>query len=156
MHVLPYLEQQALYEQFHLDEPWDSEHNRALIAKMPDVFREPANSLPQGKTPYLAVTGPGTAFDDPETGPALSTFTDGTAKTIVLVEANTDQGVEWTRPEDWQFDPNDPTRGLGGLRPTVFLAATADGRIHAIPNDTKPEKVGAMMTRAGREPVTVP
>ena len=31
----PYIEQQALYNQFHLDEPWDSEHNKSLIAKMP-------------------------------------------------------------------------------------------------------------------------
>ncbi|MEQ8837542.1 MAG: DUF1559 domain-containing protein, partial [Lacipirellulaceae bacterium] len=28
--VLPYIDQQALYNQFHLDEPWDSEHNLKL------------------------------------------------------------------------------------------------------------------------------
>ena len=39
--ILPYLEQEALYKQFHLDEPWDSPHNRTLIARMPTVYRCP-------------------------------------------------------------------------------------------------------------------
>jgi hypothetical protein len=29
VHILPYLEEQALYSQFRLDEPWDSEHNQS-------------------------------------------------------------------------------------------------------------------------------
>ena len=36
--VLPYIEQNALYEQFHLDEPWDSPHNLALLPKMPGTY----------------------------------------------------------------------------------------------------------------------
>ena len=45
--ILPYLEQTQLYNSFHRDEPWDSEHNFKLLAKMPDVFRvgiEPKDS----------------------------------------------------------------------------------------------------------------
>ena len=33
VHILPFIKQRELYEQFHLDEPWDSEHNRKLIAR---------------------------------------------------------------------------------------------------------------------------
>src|SRR5262249_54155708 len=29
--ILPFIEQDNLYQQFHLDEPWDSEHNKKLI-----------------------------------------------------------------------------------------------------------------------------
>ncbi|HWB00846.1 MAG TPA: DUF1559 domain-containing protein, partial [Pirellulales bacterium] len=29
--LLPYVDAKALYDEFHLDEPWDSEHNRKLI-----------------------------------------------------------------------------------------------------------------------------
>ncbi len=36
--ILPYIEQQDLYKQFHLDEPWDSEHNKKLLAKMPVIY----------------------------------------------------------------------------------------------------------------------
>ena len=33
VHILPYIEHLALYDEFHLDEPWDSERNKALIAR---------------------------------------------------------------------------------------------------------------------------
>src|SRR5262249_22217463 len=36
--ILPYIEQQALYNQFKRDEPWDSEHNKKLLAKMPAIY----------------------------------------------------------------------------------------------------------------------
>src|SRR5262249_9748983 len=41
--ILPYLDQQALYGQFHLDEPWDSPHNKTLIDKMPNIFATPSS-----------------------------------------------------------------------------------------------------------------
>jgi len=147
--ILPMLGEEALYSQFRLDEPWDSEHNRALIPKMPEVFKCRGGNFPAGETPYLAVTGPGTAFDDPENGRSLSELTDGDSKTILLVEA--DRAVEWTKPEDWQFDPGDPRRGLGTLRESGFLAGFADGRIDFIDTEAWAEKVSSMMTRAGGE-----
>ncbi len=58
--VLPFLGEQALYDQFHLDEAWDSPHNRALISKMPAVYRCPAENegiAVGGKTRYLARAG---------------------------------------------------------------------------------------------------
>ena len=42
--ILPYLtadEDAALYHQFNLKEPWDSEHNKKFIAKMPKVYESP-------------------------------------------------------------------------------------------------------------------
>ncbi len=39
VHVLPFIEHMPLYKEFHLDEPWDSEHNRKLIERMPEVYR---------------------------------------------------------------------------------------------------------------------
>lgn len=147
--ILPMLDQQALYEQFHLDEPWDSEHNRPLVEKMPDVYRSPNDDLPPGETPYQAVTGPNTAFDDPMVGRAIRDFIDGTSNTILVVEA--DQGVIWTKPEDWELDPASPFRGLGKMRPLGFLAGFADGHAAFIDNDTDPATVKALMTRDGKE-----
>ena len=37
VHILPYLGQNKLYEQFKLDEDWDSPHNAPLAENMPDV-----------------------------------------------------------------------------------------------------------------------
>src|SRR5262249_4943269 len=39
--ILPYIEQGALYQRFKLDEPWDSEHNKKLIAHMPKLYAAP-------------------------------------------------------------------------------------------------------------------
>jgi hypothetical protein len=156
VHILPFIEQQALYEQFHLDEPWDSEHNRALISQMPEEFKVPGDKVPLSLTSYLLVTGPGTAFGDGTTGPQVRDIRDGTSSTIVLVEANPDQAVEWTKPEDWQFDPTNPTRGLGAMRPRGFLASTADGAVHFINDDIGPDAIRAMMTSDNGEDVFVP
>ena len=38
--ILPYLEQDTLYKQFKLDEPWDSPHNKKLIRQMPGRQRQ--------------------------------------------------------------------------------------------------------------------
>src|SRR5690606_13567468 len=55
--LLPFLEEGALYNEFHLDEPWDSDHNKKLIARMPAVYRSPNSKAPAGKTIYLGVGG---------------------------------------------------------------------------------------------------
>jgi hypothetical protein len=151
VHILPYLGEQDLYEQFHLDEPWDSEHNRALFARMPAVFKDPNLRLPQGETSYLAVTGPGTAFGDGTAAPSIRDFTDGLSTTIMFVEANPDQAVVWTKPADWKFNPDNPTNGLGKARLGGFLAAFADGSTDFIQNQSDPVKVRALMTRDGDE-----
>jgi hypothetical protein len=155
VHILPFVEEQALYEQFHLDEPWDSEHNRALIARMPEIYKDPNFRLPEGMTSYLAVTGPGTFFGDGTTAPRIREITDGTANTFMIVEADADQAVVWTRPDDWDYDPNNPTHGLGAMRLGGFLAGTGDGALHFIQNDMPAHIIRAMMTRSGEENVNI-
>src|SRR5262249_19251820 len=44
VHILPFLGQKALYDEFHKDEPWDSEHNKTLISRMPAVYTCPSGS----------------------------------------------------------------------------------------------------------------
>jgi RNA polymerase sigma factor (sigma-70 family) len=58
--LLPYLEQDQLFKQFKLDEPWDSEHNLKLLAKMPAVYRVGFEAKDSGHTYYQAFAGPGT------------------------------------------------------------------------------------------------
>jgi uncharacterized membrane protein YhaH (DUF805 family) len=150
VHILPYLEEQALYEQFHLDEPWDSPHNKALIAKMPMVYEVPGAEFPSGETSYLAVTGPNTAFGDGSSGMRFRDMVDGTSRTILFVEA--DQSVPWTKPDDYQFDPQNPVQGLGTRRLGGFLAAFGDAHIDFLRPDDPTEQIGEKMTATGREP----
>ena len=53
--LLPLLGCQELYEQYQLDEPWDSEHNQSLLAKMPDVYRSPLDHPTSTNTSYFGV-----------------------------------------------------------------------------------------------------
>src|ERR1700721_4145755 len=36
--ILPFVEEQALWMQFKMDEPWDSPNNKKLIEKMPKLY----------------------------------------------------------------------------------------------------------------------
>jgi hypothetical protein len=56
--MLPMLGENALFKEFKLDEPWDSEHNKALIPKMPEVFKSPGKDAGPGRTHIRAFTGP--------------------------------------------------------------------------------------------------
>jgi type II secretory pathway pseudopilin PulG len=133
VHVLPYLEGQNLYEQFHLDEPWDSEHNRQLIAQMPAVYQNPSlgSENTQGKTTYLQVTGKGALFNGKK-GPSFAEISDGTSNTIAVVEADPGKAADWTKPDDLKLDPENPTAGLGGLRGGQFMALFCDGSVRMI------------------------
>jgi type II secretory pathway pseudopilin PulG len=151
VHILPFIEEQALYEQFRLDEPWDSEHNKALIARMPQVFQNPNFPNEPGKTNYLAVVGDECIFNGTKDGVRLQDITDGTSKTIALVEADADQAVEWTKPDDWEYNAETPNAGLGNLRPGVWMAAISDGSVQAVAEQIDLNVLKAMFTRAGGE-----
>ncbi len=150
VHILPFLEEEKLYREFHLDEPWDSEHNRTLIPRMPEAFKNPKlNEL--GKTNYLAVVGKECVFDGSPKGLGLEHITDGTSKTIAIVEVNSDLSVEWTKPQDWNFDRANPTQGLGKIWPDGWYAAWVDGSIRRVENGESADQVGIQFTCAGRE-----
>lgn len=135
VHILPFIEESRLYEQFHLDEPWDSEHNQALISKMPGVYLDPSSSLSpeMGKTHYLGVQGEHRAFSGTKQGRRLREITDGTSNTIMVLQVNEKNTVPWTKPEDWQPDDKDPLHGLSGsMHPGIFGAAYCDGSVRSI------------------------
>ena len=78
--LLPFVEENQLYHQFHLDEPWDSPHNKPLLAKMPEVFKPRSATLrAAGKTTLLVPVGKQTIFGPPE-GVAIREITDGTVE----------------------------------------------------------------------------
>jgi hypothetical protein len=153
VHVLPFLEQNDLYQQFHLDEPWDSEHNRQLVAQMPEVFAGPNANLEPGKTNYLAVVGEQCAFNGTKDGLRLQDITDGTSKTIWLVEADPARAVEWTKPDDLQINAENPHDGLGNVRPGGWLAAFIDGHVSFVSDSLDLQTLKALLTASGGEAI---
>ncbi|MBA4062321.1 MAG: hypothetical protein C0501_01180 [Isosphaera sp.] len=148
--LLPFLGEEALYKEFKLGEPWDSEHNKKLIPKVPKVFASPGKAAPEGHTFVRTTEGGGgivwTSGDGPQPprtdlpgtpvrGRSLASFHDGTSNTILFVEAA--EAVPWTKPGDLPLPLKaavDPTPGsylpkLGGVFSDGFHAAMADGRV---------------------------
>jgi hypothetical protein len=149
--ILPYVGHKALYEQFHLDEPWDSEYNKKLLPKMPAVF---SSNLPGDKktheTYYQAIVGPGAAFEEGKQLRFPADFSDGVSNTIGVVEAA--KAVPWTKPEDLLYDPNKPLPQFGAVFNGDFHAAFLDGSVILISKKGDEKELRIIITRAGGEP----
>jgi len=134
--LLPYLGEPELYNQFHLDEPWDSDHNKKLITKMPAVYGSMNASRDQrskGMTTYVGLVADKTLFGSDEPV-AIRKITDGTSNTIALVDANSDKAVIWTEPVDLQVDLQQPVKGLQGQNDNRFIVGMCDGSVRMVPD----------------------
>lgn len=147
--ILSYLGQDALYREFHLDEPWNSEHNKRLVFKMPRAYRSPESKLAdKGMTNFVTVRGDETVFP----GKAPITFDeihDGPARTIAAIEVSDDKAVVWTQPDDFRYDEQKPLNGVLGLHVGGFVAGFADGHVEFMPETIKPQTIKALFTRNG-------
>lgn len=126
--ILPYIEEKPLYERFHLDEPWDSEHNRGLIPLMPEVYVCPSADMEPGLTTYLLLDGAGAACEPKNLragaggrirGLRRADIESAAGETIMVVEAPSSRAVEWTRPAELSVSPAEA------------MALETDGRGHA-------------------------
>lgn len=161
VHILPYLGHADLYEQFHLDEPWDSEHNRTLVSKMPDVYRSPGIAVEEGNTLYLGNAGKQGVFVAPRgnmqlpLGIGLAELTDGDSHTIMVVECNVKAATIWTKPEDFVYeDHEDPWPELLDSNGDGFQTAMCDGRWVVFPKGViERTLLTALFTRNGGETI---
>jgi hypothetical protein len=133
--LLPYFGEKALFERFHLDEAWDSPHNRALLAEMPSIFvAAHRHEVQPPSTVFQVVVGPGTPFDP--AGPLLrfdgTDFPGGPRELFLIVEAA--RPVPWTSPEDLPYVSDRPLAMLGGVMkyvkpPVMFVPQRSDGAL---------------------------
>jgi len=164
--LLPYVEDQKIYQQWHFDQPWNSPHNRPLADQVVDIYRCPAS--PQSNQPltdYLAVVGQGMAWEQGKSL-TLDDFADGLDQTIMLVEVEGSR-VHWAEPVDldratMSLQINGPPgRAIGSLHEMKSRwssqpganAGFADGAVIFLPERLKPGEVEAMLTRDGGEQV---
>ena len=153
VHLLPFINQQVLYDQFHLDEPWDSPHNIKLLAQIPVTYQIPEpTDLKPGFTCVELPLCEGSFWSGQKVGLlGLQDITDGSSNTIAVVNAPQDKAVPWTKPEDLQVDKDDPVTSLFGDRPTIQLGLF-DGSIKTIERSkVTSESLLAFLTHQGGE-----
>jgi hypothetical protein len=160
VHILPYLgeDEAKLYKEFKLDEPWDSEHNKKLIAKMPKVFATPADAklAADGKTTFLGPLHKDAIFTGGKKGLNLAGIPDGTSNTVLLVDAEESAAVIWTKPDDLKIDPKNPHKGISSRHGEQFLFLFADGSVHRVAKTVDKNTLWAIFTVAGGEVVNLP
>ncbi len=158
VHMLPYIEQGPLYQQFKLDEPWDSENNKKLIEKMPKIFEVPnAKPTKPGMTYYQGIscakgTSPRAFFiNDPLARTSFANITDGTSNSIMIAEAA--EAVIWTKPDDLVYDPKKDPPKFGGHSANGFNALFGDGSVRFIRDSIDKMVLKALITIDGGEVV---
>jgi hypothetical protein len=146
VYLLPFLEQEPLYDQFRLDEPWDSPHNIKLLDQVPDQYKSLDYQGLGNKTVVFGLSGPGGIFEPAAPGDPggphptvrFRDITDGTSQVVLVVMAHPGKAIPWTQPGDFVFNLENPREGLvsdGG----EFLSLFADGSAWHIGKQVGPE-----------------
>jgi Protein of unknown function (DUF1559) len=161
VNLLPFLGEQELYAQFHHDEPWNSEHNLKLAAKMPNVFKHPRLKLAEGKTVYLGVTGKDGLLVAPQVilkaahGRKFNSVLDGISNTIMILEVAEKNAVTWTAPSDFDFEqhPENLAKELAFFwgADKKAIVGMADGSVHLLKPNFPEKELRALMTCSGGE-----
>ena len=129
--LLPYLDNGNLYDQFRLDEPWDSAHNIQLVDLMPAIFADA--QLTGGFTKLLGFVHPDSVLPSDGDSIRARDIHDGTSKTVFLADADVSAAVEWTRPADIMFDTSNPLASVGENGTSGFYVGMMDGGVQMLP-----------------------
>lgn len=152
--ILPYLDQAPLYNEFHLDESWNSAHNIKLVAKMPAIYKSTASTGEKqepGKTRFVAPLTLNSTFG--RVGPAVrfQDITDGTSNTLLVVEASSDKAVTWTKPEDLTINEADHLNSIINPAADGFAACMCDGSARFFAKNIMPEALQGILSINGAE-----
>jgi hypothetical protein len=137
--ILPYLEEDELYQRFDTTKAWDDPANIDVSKSMVKVFRSPLDEeVADNGTSYVGIVGRNTMFPT-GSGRKLGEVLDGTSNTIMVLEVKGFAG-SWA-------EPNDPTLAQFGtgamvgsgeeqLQPAqsngAILVGTADGFVRQL------------------------
>ena len=124
--ILPYIEQQNMFNQFDKNSAWDHPNNSPFLNSMPMQYQHVSRPAPKNsQTTFQYFTGPATMFPDPQAHMTLAQIIGG-SKTFLFAEAQTP--VPWSKPADMAVMPNAPLP----LPADQFLAAMADGSVRMV------------------------
>jgi prepilin-type N-terminal cleavage/methylation domain-containing protein len=96
--ILPFMEQQALYEKIDLGKPWNDPENMEAYDTVISTYECPSADSPPRQTTYLAVVGDGACFLPTESR-TLSEIADHSA-VLMVIDAESSRRVHWMSPQD--------------------------------------------------------
>ena len=146
VHILPFIEQNNLYEQIRFDEPWDSEHNKTLMEQMPDVYKSPRSKAEVGMTLYRGFGEGGVLEGDDDQEISFGNISDGSSNTILVQEVDEALATPWMKPECLEIEEA-VLESIFGKHKTRN-AALSDGSTHRIPSSVDIEKLKHLAQRA--------
>jgi prepilin-type processing-associated H-X9-DG protein len=97
--ILPYLEQEPLYQTIDLSKPWNDPVNAKALKTFLPVFRCPEAIGPLSTTTYLAIATPHGCLL-PKESRRLAQITDAHESTLMVIEAGEEDAVPWMAPVD--------------------------------------------------------
>jgi prepilin-type processing-associated H-X9-DG protein len=97
--ILPYLEEQELYQTIDLSKPWNDPANAKARETSIPIFRCAEATGPRNTTTFLAIAGPNGCLV-PGKPRRLTDITDSHASTLMVIEAGEENAVPWMAPVD--------------------------------------------------------
>lgn len=152
--ILPYLDQQALYESIDLSKPWNDPANAKAYGTELDVFSCPAAKLSGGLTTYLGNAATGGCFTGDRPRP-ISEITDSPDQTVLVAEVAPPQAVHWMAPQDaderilLHLRPGDKSAHIG-----VVNAGFVDGTVHALSANLDSHVRRSLLTASGNDAIS--
>jgi prepilin-type N-terminal cleavage/methylation domain-containing protein len=170
-YLLPFIEEQAVYERLDLETPFDSEENADAASSMLSVYICPVSlrgaQLVDGRGPcdYGGIYGERiTSRNDPPKGTMLydqpiriREITDGTSHTLIVAEDSQFRDGQWINGRnifDQAFAINQAPNFENDIRSQHrggANAVCADGSVHFLVDTTDLTLLAGLCTRAGGE-----
>jgi len=169
--LLPFIEQQPLFDQLNLDATFDSEENASAAATLLQVYLCPSSrrgeQLVQGRGPcdYGGINGERLLSpNNPPKGTMLADVAitvahikDGISKTIIVAEDSLFDDGQWINGRnvfDQAFPINAAPEWENDIRsehPGGALSVRADGSVHFLDESMEKQVLAAFCTRAGSD-----
>ncbi len=157
--LLPFVEEQELYDQYDMSSDWNSIENLKLVSSCPPVYRcSHASKESKGETQNFAIVGDETIWhaDKPMD---FTDVGDGTSNTLAFVESH-GRGVKWTEPRDlrfeqmqWKINADPPGSGVSSPHPGAAIVALLDGSVRILSETIDKQTLKALTTANGGEAI---
>ncbi len=154
--ILPYLEEQALYESIDLSKPWDHPDNAQARETIVLPYVCPSGRWANEKlTTYLAIDGDDCCFSG-STPRLLSEITDSHDRTIMVIEVAEDMAVHWMDPRDTSTQAIEKMSPESELSHSgVVIASFIDNHTSALSLEVDVEELSGAASVAGGEDVQI-